>query len=177
MLESGDVDAYVAHLAIHDLESGTEGELPYGPYSRTAPDDPKVARARALKRWGTALQQPGWRRAWGLWAGEKVVGSLHLAGADIPASLHRADCGIGIQRPHRGGGWGRALMETAIAWARSQPSIDWIQLGVFEGNDRAAALYDKLGFVRCGRTPDLFRVDGHRINDIRMVLSVADAPE
>jgi len=173
ILAAADVDAYVDHLVVHNRESGTEGELPYGPYSREEPEDPVEMRAKALRRWDTALDKTGWRRAWGLFdARGDIVGSVHLAGGDLPATLHRSDCGIGIARPHRGNGFGRGLMEAAIEWARAQPSIDWIELGVFEGNDRAAALYDSLGFTRCGRTPDMFRVDGHVLNDIRMVLQV-----
>lgn len=172
MLGSEDVDAYLAHTAIHDLESGTEGDLPYGPYSRGSPEDPAEARDKALRRWKTPVGQPDWRRAWGLWSGGGIVGVVHLAGGDLEAALHRADCGLGVQRPYRGRGAGRRLMETAIAWARQQDGIDWIDLGVFEGNEIARALYTRLGFVEYGRTPDRFRVDGLSIDDIHMALWV-----
>jgi ribosomal protein S18 acetylase RimI-like enzyme len=172
MLAADDVDAYVAHLAKHGRESGTEGDLPYGPYSRTMPQDRDEARARALSRWSTPLDAPGWRRTWGLWAERAIVGSVHLAGGELAASLHRVDLGVGVERPHRGSGWGRRLTEVAIEWAREQPGIDWIDLGVFEGNAIASALYEKLGFVVCGRTPDLFRVDGVAIHNVQMMLWV-----
>ncbi len=173
MLAKDDVDAYVDHLAAHDLESGTEGDLPSGPYSANEPEDKADVRSKALRRWATPLDALGWRRAWGLWEGGRVVGSVHLAGADLRAAMHRVDCGIGIERPHRGHGHGRRLMHAAIDWARNQPSIDWIDLGVFEGNDIASALYESLGFERLGRTPDRFRVDGLAITDIQMALHVA----
>lgn len=172
-LDAADVDAYVAHLAVHDRESGTAGDLPYGPYDRDRPQDPVEVRARALRRWSTPLDAPGWRRAWGLWLGTVIVGSAHLAGSDLAASLHRADFGIGIERPHRGRGWGARLTEAAITWARAQPAIDWIDLGVFRGNDRAHALYTSVGFVEVARVTDRFRVDGLSIDDIQMTLRVA----
>jgi ribosomal protein S18 acetylase RimI-like enzyme len=77
-----------------------------------------------------------------------------------------------VERPYRGRGLGRALMEACIDWARQQPSLSWVDLGVFEGNDVAEALYRKLGFTELGRTPDRFRVDGLQITDITMVLQV-----
>lgn len=172
MLEAGDVDAYVAHLARHDDESGTDGELPYGPYGRAEREAPEQVREKALRRWATPLDTPDWRRVWALFEDSRVVGSVYLAGGGLPSMLHRADCGIGIERPHRGRGLGRALMNEAIAWARAEPRLSWIDLGVFEGNDRAEKLYLSLGFERVGRTPDLFRVDGRVIDNIQMALSV-----
>ncbi len=172
MLQAGEVDAYVAHRAIHDVESATETGLPTGPYSRTRVQDPAAVRALALARWSTALTEPGWRRAWGLWLSGAVVGVVDLAGGQLPTESHRATLGVGIEQTHRGRGWGRRLVETAIGWARQEPAISWVDLGVFEGNDRAVALYRKLGFVECGRVPDRFRVDGTSITDIHMTLRV-----
>lgn len=101
-----------------------------------------------------------------------MVGGLTLVGADLLASMHRAGLGVGVERAYRGQGWGRKLLEAAIAWARQDPRLDWIDLGVFEGNDRALALYRRLGFIEHGRVVDLFRVDGLRITDIQMSLWV-----
>lgn len=175
-MTADDLEAYVAHRAVHDRESGTEGDLPHGPYSRTALQDAATIRRRALESWAKPVDEPGWRRAWGLFHEGTVVGSVHLHGSELPASLHRADLGIGIVRAHRGKGWGRLLMDAALGWAREQPGLDWIDLGVFEGNDVAAALYRKLGFVERGRTPDQFRVDGVRIDDVPMSLRLRPGP-
>lgn len=172
MITPDEVDRFVAHHGAHDEESGTNGDLPNGPYSRTAKRDPADVRARALLRWDTPLDEPGWRRDWGLYLGESIVGSVHLGGGELEASLHRADLGIGIERPHRAKGQGFRLMTEAIAWARTQPTLDWIDLGVFEGNRRAIGLYERLGFVVCGKKADLFRVDGLSITDIQMTLPV-----
>ena len=35
-----------------------------------------------------------------------------------------------------------------------------------------SALYARLGFVELGRTPDRFRVDGHRLEDVSMTLRI-----
>jgi RimJ/RimL family protein N-acetyltransferase len=129
-------------------------------------------RARLVKRLSTPLIETGWRRVWGVWDEDRIVGTVHLAGGDLAACLHRAQLGVGVERSHRRRGWGRTLVEAAIEWARAQPVIDWIDLGVFQGNDHAHALYLALGFVERGRTRDLFRVDGVRIDDIQMSLWV-----
>ncbi len=64
------------------------------------------------------------------------------------------------------------LLATAIEWARNESQIEWIDLGVFEENLAAQALYEREGFIELGRTPDLFRVDGHQIDDISMSVFV-----
>ncbi len=156
----------------HEAESGTDGELPYGPYGRQGWPPQAELRERTLLRWQTPLDGLGWRRAWGLWHGAAVVGSVHLAGGELETCLHRAVLGVGLERAYRGAGQGRRLMEAAIAWAEDEPRLDWIDLGVFEGNDRALALYLQLGFVERGRAVDQFRVDGVHITDIQMSLAV-----
>jgi RimJ/RimL family protein N-acetyltransferase len=159
-------------LVVQDRESGTEGDLPYGPYSRNALPDLREVRTRTLRRFRQRVGEAGWRRAWGLCDGARVVGSAHLTGGDLAASLHRAQLGVGLERPYRGQGWGRKLVQTSIAWARMQPELAWIDLGYFEGNAPAAALYSKLGFVETGRVRDLFRVDGLSIDDVQMTLAL-----
>ena len=64
-------------------------------------------------------------------------------------------------------------MEAAIDWARSQPSILWIDLGVFSDNSGAQNLYARHGFQVLGQTPDRFRVDGQSLDDTWMALRVA----
>lgn len=167
-----DLDAYMAHMEVHDRESGTEGDLPYGPYGKNEKRDPQEVRVRAVKRWSSPIDQPGWRRAWGLWSEGRVVGGVTLVGGELLTCLHRVGLGLGVERALRGQGWGRRLMEVAIDWARQEPRIDWIDLGVFEGNDRALSLYRKLGFVERCRVVDQFRIDGVQINDIQMSLWV-----
>ena len=80
---------------------------------------------------------------------------------------------MGIVAPFRGKGGGRRLMSAALAWARAQPQIAWVDLGVFSANHRARALYDKFDFVEIGVRRDAFRVDGDVVDDIEMTLSVS----
>ena len=80
---------------------------------------------------------------------------------------------MGVARSHRRRGGGSLLLGAAIAWARHQQSIDWIDLGVFSDNPGAQRLYERHGFQILGRTRDRFRVDGVSLDDTEMTLNVA----
>ncbi|QPK82331.1 GNAT family N-acetyltransferase [Schaalia sp. ZJ405] len=85
--------------------------------------------------------------------GGRAVGYV-LAG---PAGLPHRDIAPGdgevkrlyILADHQGGGWGRALFETALEWLDSVgPRTLW--LGVWSENFRAQRLYARYGFERAG---------------------------
>jgi RimJ/RimL family protein N-acetyltransferase len=63
---------------------------------------------------------------------------------------HRGDLSITVDRDHREQGLGRALVETAVDWARAV-RLGKLTLGVFPENLRAVALYRSVGFVEEGR--------------------------
>ena len=81
--------------------------------------------------------------------------------------------GMSVLSSHRRIGGGSLLLSSAIAWARAEPIIDWIDLGVFSDNHHAQALYLGHGFRILGRTPDRFRVDGQSLDDISMTINIA----
>jgi RimJ/RimL family protein N-acetyltransferase len=172
-LAIADVDGYLRHVVEVDAGSGRDGEAHSHPYSESEPLDMDAARDREITRWSTEIDRPGWRRAWGLFDQSQLVGHLYLAGGTLDSELHRANMGMGVVRSHRRRGGGTLLLETAIAWARCQPRIDWLDLGVFSDNPGAQALYTRHGFQILGQTPDRFRVDGHSLDDISMTLDVA----
>jgi RimJ/RimL family protein N-acetyltransferase len=167
-----DLEVYLRHSVEVDAGSGLDGEGHSHPYSKSEPLDLDAARDRETSRWSTEIDRPGWRRAWGLFDHAQLVGHIHLAGGALDSELHRADLGMGIVRSHRRRGGGTLLLQTAIAWARCQPGIDWLDLGVFSDNPGGQALYARHGFQVLGRTPDRFRVDGCSLDDLSMTLSV-----
>lgn len=173
LLELGDIDRYLAHVVDVDADSGVDGRPHSHPYGRSEPFDMEAGRRREHTRWSTGLDEPGWRRAWGLFHGDDLVGHLYLAGGELRSALHRVEMGMGVDRSHRRRGGGSMLLSTAIEWARQQPGIDWIDLGVFADNSGAQALYAAHGFEVLGRTPDRFRVDGCSLDDVSMTLNVA----
>ena len=171
-LDVGDVGTYLRHVRVVDAGSGVDGAAHSHPYERDEPFDVDAAHDREVTRWTTTLDAPGWRRAWGLFAGEELVGHLYLGGGMLRSELHRVSLGMGIVSGHRGVGGGTLLLRTAIMWARDQPGIAWVDLGVFSDNPRAQALYARIGFETIGHTRDRFRVDGHSLDDTAMTLNV-----
>jgi RimJ/RimL family protein N-acetyltransferase len=171
-LLAGDVATYLHNVQEVDAGSGVAGAPHWHPYGRDEELGPDQARDRELRRWSTPLTEPGWRRAWGLFVDSEIVGHAYLAGGALRSELHRTQLGIGLLPEHRGSGGGTRLIESVIRWAREQPGIDWIDLGVFSDNPRARALYLRLGFTVVGSVPDRFRVDGVSLDDTAMALAV-----
>ncbi len=171
-LTIGEVDTYLRHVAVVDAGSGRDGAGHSHPYSESEPFDVEVGREREVTRWSTEIDDPEWRRAWGLFDRDQLVGHLYLAGGSLRSELHRADLGMGVVASHRRMGGGSALLASAIDWARSRRTIVWIDLGVFSDNPGARALYARHGFLQLGRTPDRFRVDGQSLDDTQMALNV-----
>jgi ribosomal protein S18 acetylase RimI-like enzyme len=58
---------------------------------------------------------------------------------------HVAD--IVVAEQYEGRGLARTLLAAADEWARGK-GYEWMSIGVFEGNTRAAALYERLGYKR-----------------------------
>ncbi len=83
-------------------------------------------------------------------AASKIVGVLSCAGGEHRGNHHTTTLGITIHMDWRNQGIGRALMEHAIAWAKSTGVVRRIQLGVTSTNAPAIHLYEKLGFEKEG---------------------------
>ena len=167
--DAGDFGTYVVE---HVSESGREGSPIFALSQAASRDD---IRTRSLERWTRAIKEPLWGRAWLMWAEEprRVVGHIELVGGRVPAELHRAVLGMGMLRAYTGKGNGARLIDTAIAWARSEAKLLWIDLGVFANNTPARKLYARMGFVELGLRRDAFRLaDGVSVDDIQMTLKI-----
>jgi RimJ/RimL family protein N-acetyltransferase len=171
----GEVEAYLQHVAEVDADSGIDGAPHSHPYSASDAFDFETGRNREVERWTTPVTHVGWRRAWGVFDRDDLVGHLYLAGGPLQTGLHRADLGMGVLPSHRRRRGATRLLDTAIAWARHDPGICWIDLNVFADNPGAQHLYERFGFATIGRTSDRFRVDGASLDDIAMTLNVATA--
>lgn len=171
LLEPNDLERLVCHLRRHGRENGVGDDL-FNPYPRGYEVDPDALRLRRRAAWPLSVSQPGWARTWALWHRDRVVGHVELFGSRLPAEGHRARLGMGLEREFRGRGNGRRLLETCLSWAREQPSLAWIDLGVFSRNAAARALYESCGFAVVGSVRDRFRVDGESIDDLAMTLGL-----
>jgi RimJ/RimL family protein N-acetyltransferase len=164
-----DLGAFVDHALTHAAESGREGS-PHFALSRAL--DRSALRKLVELVWGLGLDEPGWARTWLLLDGpSRVVGHAELRGGRYTVELHRATLGMGLQRSYTGQGHGRRLLDAALAWARAEPALAWVDLGVFSTNVPARRLYARAGFIELGERPDAFRLDdGVRVGDVQMTL-------
>jgi len=101
-----------------------------------------------------------------------VVARLSLARDPHPASRHVADLGLMVEAGHRRQGVGTALLEEAVAWARTV-GVRKLELHVFPWNEAAIALYEAVGFEREGyRKQHYRRGDGGYVDAILMAYAV-----
>ena len=104
----------------------------------------------------------------------EIVGSSHISfmGSRIK-TRHRATVGIALRKAWWGQGIGTAMMRELIATARQREGVAQIELQYIEGNIRARALYEKLGFQVAGIFPDAVKLkDGTLLNEYHMILKL-----
>lgn len=91
--------------------------------------------------------------------GDDVIGYLALDGILWP---HRsAWLTIGIGDPaHRGQGYGTEALRLALRFAFHELNLRRVQLTVFSYNERAIAVYERLGFRREGTYREALERDG-----------------
>ncbi len=174
MAEPRDWSKLEEHRARHMMESGRDGDFIFTPVEVAVPETLDRAREeREVKAWMKPVTECGWQRTWILEDGEAIFGDLVLEQRPpISSHLHRATLMMGIERTHRGRGFGSEFMKQAISWATLQPTLDWLQLFVFSENLPAQALYRRFGFKENGRVEDMFRVGGVAVTDISMALKL-----
>src|SRR6185295_4119295 len=117
LLAEANLPALVAHIDRHTRESG-HGDPIFRPRAMDAPIDEPATMARHRAGWALALDEPNWLRTWGVVIDGAIRGHLDLHGGRLPSEGHRALLGMGVERPWRGKGHGKALLGTAITWAR-----------------------------------------------------------
>lgn len=93
-----------------------------------------------------------------------VAGTAGIEAVGSKCKLkHRAELGIAILKEYWGLGLGKALMEACIECAK-EAGYTQLELNAVAENERAVALYKKMGFVEYGRNPRGFnsRVSGYQ---------------
>lgn len=103
---------------------------------------------RQLSRW---FKMQAWAHQTGSIVaveGDLVIGQLSLI-RERGMYSHVAELGMSVGERHRRLGIGAALIGAATEWAR-QFQVEKLSLNVFPHNDRALALYKKMGFEQEG---------------------------
>lgn len=96
----------------------------------------------------------------GAFDGEQMVGMIGLDRETRPQNRHKAHVvAVYVAPSHLGRGVAQQLVHTVIDHARQQ-GVQRLVLTVTHGNDRAQALYERLGFAVFGIEPDAILVKG-----------------
>ncbi|HPX33086.1 MAG TPA: GNAT family N-acetyltransferase [Erysipelotrichaceae bacterium] len=104
---------------------------------------------------------------------EKVVGTCGILWSNNLKIKHRARIGIAILKEFWNQGIGTTLMKEAIKIAEKNKDIIQIELDFVEGNKRAKALYEKMGFKIVGIKPNAIRLkDGTLLDEYSMIKEI-----
>jgi ribosomal protein S18 acetylase RimI-like enzyme len=141
-----DAGSFFDHAIEHFRESNTGGDVIFHPVSDFEKWNREEMTAGYGKSWSKPIHELHWERVWIAEENGKFLGHATLQGGRMPNSFHRVTFSIGILRPARGKGLGRALTQAALGWAKAQKTIDWVDLYVFTHNQPAIALYRSMGF-------------------------------
>ena len=96
--------------------------------------------------------------------GNKVIACAHLSFGTYIKTRHRCFVTIQIMKEYWGLGLGSKIFEEFIKIAEKRKEITQMELTFIEGNDRAKALYEKMGFVIVGKKPNAIKLkDGTSI--------------
>lgn len=102
----------------------------------------------------------------------KIAGQCSLSFNRRFKIAHRATIAITSLSPYWGLGLGTAMF-TAMEEAAKAKGITQLELGFMEGNVRARALYEKMGFRIVGDTPGAFRLkNGTLLKEYHMVKEI-----
>jgi len=102
-----------------------------------------------------------------------VAGNCHVAWSKTMKIRHRATVGIALLKEYWNQGLGTRMFRELIRIAEANPDILQMELDFIEGNSRARALYEKMGFRITGMKPNAIRLkDGTLRNEYSMVREV-----
>lgn len=161
------------YLGELSAENGRDGTALFDPRSRSAPAREIAREERFAAGLGVPVGEPGWRRVWIAFdASGTPAGHVDLRAPEAPSTGHGTLLGLGVARRHRRRGLAARLVEHALAWARGETSLAWIDLEYLGTNEVAGRLYRRLGFREVARVDDMFRIDGESVASVLMTLRV-----
>ncbi len=101
----------------------------------------------------------------------RIAGNCHLSFHNKVRTAHRGSVAIGLAKEYWNLGIGTAMFQEMIATAKKREGALQLELEFIEGNSRARALYEKMGFRIVGYRPNGIRLeDGTLLNEYLMVL-------
>ena len=101
---------------------------------------------------------------------DRVVGVCNIMWSQSIKLRHRASLGIAVIKEYWGQGIATRLMEELFRVAYANEELIQLELDFIEGNSRARALYERLGFRITGMRPNAIRLkDGTLLNEYTMI--------
>ena len=99
-----------------------------------------------------------------------MAGNCHIRWNNTIKTGHRAGIGIALLRDYWNQGIGTRMFREMIRIAEENENLLQMELEFVEGNARARALYEKMGFRIAGIRPNAIRLkDGTLLNEYYMV--------
>lgn len=100
----------------------------------------------------------------------RIAGNCDISFGNNLKTRHRASVAIALMSEFWNLGIGTAMFKQLIKFAEERKEIIQIELDYIEGNMRARALYEKMGFRICSVKPDAIRLkDGTLLNEYMMI--------
>ena len=87
----------------------------------------------------------------------RIAGNCHLSFMGKKKIRHRCSVAIALRKEFWAQGIGTAMFEAMIGIAEAREGVTVMELEYIEGNARARALYEKMGFRLVGIHPDAIR--------------------
>jgi RimJ/RimL family protein N-acetyltransferase len=105
----------------------------------------------------------------------KLAGNCHIVFSSGIKTRHRATVMIALFREYWNLGIGTRMFQEMISLAEERKEVRQLELSFVEGNSRARALYEKMGFRVAGIHPDaLMLKDGTLLNEYLMIRLIDD---
>ena len=100
----------------------------------------------------------------------EIAGNCQITWSTSIKTRHRASVAIALLRKFWNQGIGTRLFEEMICIAEANENLLQMELEYVEGNSRARALYEKMGFRITGLRPNAIRLkDGTLLNEYTMI--------
>lgn len=156
-----DIPAVLEYLRLTAVET---------PFLRRSPEECEKytyeGEKELFENWGASEYDVGIA----CFVGGELAGLCNLTFRKSLKVRHRASVGIALIRRFWGLGIGTAMFEEMIRIAGEREEVLQMELDFLEGNARARALYEKMGFRIVGVHPNAIRLpDGRLLNEYHMI--------